>query len=199
MTHPETSSLPPPPAGTEHLTIIEDGRSQPMSAPVLVTDPHEPDAPQAEQHAAQISQAFGVRPFFWKDIQLAPFAIDREGDWMRHRELLGEPQLQEVIRFPHAMVPDALRVLWFCAHDPDTWLLEPSMMKDDKGEWRRVPGQERALNIEKKIRAWAKMQIVGRDEALLAVDVFYEIFMSAQSTRTAVKPSEHQREESAKN
>lgn len=198
MTNPDASSLPPPPAGAENLSIIEDGRSQPMAPPVLVTDPHEPDAPQAEQHAAQISQAFGVRPFFWKDIQLAPFAIDREGDWMRHRELLGEPQLQEVIRIPHAVVPDALRVLWFCAHHPDTWLLEPSMLKDDKGEWRRVTGLERALNIEKKIRAWAA-ENVTRNEALLAVDVFYEIFNSAQSTRTAVKPSEHQREESAKN
>lgn len=194
-------SLPLPPEYDEDLVVpVEDGRSTQLQPPVLLIDGGE-DPGHSEKHAVELDQSFGVKPFFWKDIQLAAFAIDREGDWNRHRELLGEAPLMEVIRIPMAMLPDALRVLWFLAVDPREWLLVPSMIQEEEeGEtrWRRLSGQERALLVEEKIRAWAQKH-VSRKEGSEAVNLFYDIYQSAQSTRAVAKPSDARQEDKVKN
>lgn len=188
--------LPEPPEFDQSLVTPEDGRSTKTGEAVMVMDPN--DISDQNLRSSEVDSAFGVKPFFWKDIELAPFAIDREGDWMRHRELLGEPTLAEIIGFYRAMLPDALRVIWFCIVKPEEWLKIPVMYQDQDGSWFRRTAQERALLVEEKIRGWAQ-ENVSRTEGPLAVDLFYEIFKSAQSTRAVAKPSEHQKEDKLKN
>jgi hypothetical protein len=179
----------------ENLTIEEDGTSKGISAPVMILDD---DTTAADRHAGDVDAAFGVVPFFWKSQELAPFAIDREGDWQRHREIMGDPQLHEIIRTPQSMVMDALRVIWFCAHDPREWLSIPSMTIDEEGAWVRRTAQERALIIEEKIRSWSRDNVANSEQAM-AVSLFYDIFRSAQKTRAVPKPSENSSEQRSKN
>jgi hypothetical protein len=184
----------PGPSGPEEfpedLRLPENGHGVQTAPPVMVIDEEAADPGLSDQHATQLDQAFGVKPFFWKHLPLAPFAIDREGDFMRHRELLGDAPLREVIRLPMALVPDALRVLWFCSHEPREWLMIPTHRQNDEGEWRRLDSQERAMIVEDKIRSWARENVSSTEQAL-AVETFYEIYQSAQSTRAISKPSEH--------
>lgn len=188
--------LPEPPEFDQSLVTPENGRSTMTGEAVMILDPN--DIPDQNLRSLEVDAAYGVKPFYWKDTELAPFAIDREGDWMRHRELLGEPVLSEILAMYRAMLPDALRVIWFCIVEPSEWLKIPVMYQDDEGNWYRRTAQERALLVEDKIREWAQ-QNVSRTEGPLAVDLFYEIFKSAQSTRAVAKPSEHQREDKLKN
>jgi hypothetical protein len=180
----------------ENLAITEDGLSKGISAPVMIIDSGDDGA--GDKHASEVNQSFGIKPFFWKDIQLAPFAIDREGDWQRHREAMGEPPLSEIIRNAQAMLNDALRVLWFCAHEPKQWLSIPSMSRDEEGNWTRLSTLERALLVEDRIRAWSRENISNSEQAM-AVSLFYEIFQSAYSTKAVPKPSEHSSASRSKN
>lgn len=174
--------------------------SQAVPVPVMIVD--ESEDVQADEKQQQVSAAFAAEPFFWKSKPLAAFAIDREADWMRHRELLEEAPLQELIRLPFAMLLDALRVLWFLSHDPSVWLNEPSMkeVETDDGamRWIRLTGKERALSIEAKIRAWSA-ENVSHNEASTAVALFYDIYNRAQSTRAIAKPGERHDANRAKN
>jgi len=181
----------------ENLTITEDGSSKGISAPIMIIDGME-DAQTDSAHAGEVNQAFGIKPFHWKDTQLAPFAIDREGDWQRHREALGDPPLSEIIRNAQAMLNDALRVLWFCAHEPKEWLAIPSMSRNEDGNWTRLTTIERAILVEDRIRAWSRENIANTEQAM-AVSLFYEIFQSAYSTKAVPKPSEHSSASRAKN
>jgi len=193
---PVNTPLAEPPEVDESLTIEENGLSQPVSEPLrMIVDDHEEEV-ATTQRQTEVSHAFGVPVFHWKDLPLAPFAISREGDWMRHRELLGSDPLEEIISNPRAMLPDAIRVLWFCAVDPAEWLTIPSMKMED-GFWQRLTGQERALLLEAKIRTWGEEHVL-RTDAKLAVDTFYDIYQSTQSTRAVAKPSEHHREDNEK-
>lgn len=117
--------------------------------------------------------AFAAPPFQWKDITLQPFAIDREGDWLLHRKQMGAPPLSDIISDVGAMALDAMRVLWFCAHEPADWL---SPARD---------AATRALAVETRIRDWARTHIDGT-EIPAAVALFYEIFNRAHSTRAII-------------
>lgn len=117
--------------------------------------------------------AFAAPPFKWKDITLQPFAIDREGDWLLHRKLVGAPPLGEIIADVGAMTLDAMRVLWFCAHDPADWLAPAADVTS------------RAQSIETRIREWARLHIEG-NEIPASVSLFYEIFNRAHSTRATI-------------
>lgn len=171
------------------------------NVPVMMVDSGD-DAESAQAKSAQVQQDFSAQPFFWKDVQLAPFAIDREGDWLRHRELLEEAPLSEVIRLPFAMVPDAIRVLWFLTHAPSEWLGIPGMkqVEAEEGElrWVRLSGKERAIVLEEKIRAWGA-EHVANHEGSLAVKLFYEIYQRAQGTRAIAKPHERHDPQKSKN
>jgi hypothetical protein len=181
----------------ENLTVNEDGISKGIATPVMIIDGME-DAQTDTAHAATVSEAFTAKPFHWKDKELAPLAIDREGDWQRHREIMGDPQLHEIIRNPQSMVIDALRVIWFCAHDPKVWLSIHSMVMDDEGNWTRRTAQEKALVLEDKIRQWSRDNVANNEQAM-AVSLFYDIYQRAQSTRAVPKPSEHSNEQRSKN
>lgn len=180
----------------ENLGIAEDGLSKGISAPVMILDAT--DDSGGEKHAVEVNQSFGIKPFFWKGTELAPFAIDREGDWQRHREAMNEPPLGEIIRNAQSMLTDALRVLWFCAHSPREWLSIPSMIRDDEGNWTRQSTLDRALMLEDKIRTWSRENVANNEQAM-AVSLFYEIFQSAYSTKAVPKPSEHSSATRAKN
>lgn len=134
-----------------------------------IIDPEDP----ADQTNATTAAAFSAPPFKWKDITLQAFAIDREGDWLLHRKQMSAPPLSDIIADVGAMALDAMRVLWFCAHDPSEWL---------------VPARDaatRALSVETRIRDWARDHIDGT-EIPAAVALFYEIFNRAHSTRAII-------------
>ncbi len=187
----------------EDLTVTEDGRAKQVAPPVMMDDAGD-DAELNETRSAEVEKAFAVKPFFWRDIKLAPFAIDREGDWLQHRELLDAPPLGEVMRRSSAMALDAMRVLWFLAHDPAEWLNMPGSkwiedeQDKDKGRWVRLSGKERAMELESKIRAWGAENVTSQ-EGTDMVALFYDIYMSAHSTRATAKPSEHRNDDRAKN
>lgn len=194
--HCYSDGVPADPEVEQSLTITEDGTSKGISTPVMIIDGT--DDSGGEKHAEEVNQSFGIKPFYWKDIELAPFAIDREGDWQRHREAMNEPPLGEIIRNAQAMLNDALRVLWFCAHEPREWLSIPSMIRDDEGAWARQSTMDRALMLEDKIRTWSRDNVANNEQAM-AVSLFYEIFQSAYSTKAVPKPSEHSSASRAKN
>lgn len=169
-------------------TAAQDtGLSRPMVAPL-------PPATDAETAAVaaqgeHIATVYGMWPQMWKDVPLAPFAISREGDWRQHRAALGCAPLEDLVFKPEAMLPDALRVLWFLAHDPAEWLAVPSM-KEAEGRWINRTAQEMAFEIETKIRAWADQHVDGNDHAL-AVALFYQLFNASREARVTVKPDKH--------
>lgn len=185
--HEEDFTLPEPESSSE-------------TVPVMVIDGASEEAENTK--AEEVQNAFGALPFFWKDKELAPFAIDREGDWLRHREMIEDAPLDEVIRKPFAMVPDALRLLWFLSHEPNEWLGIPGMKEieteDDGTRWIRLTGKDRALALEAKIRAWANNN-VAHSEATTAVGLFYDIYNRAQMTRAVSKPSERHDAQKSKN
>lgn len=183
----------------EESFALPEPEASSSTVPVMVMDKTE-DA--EDTRANEVQNSFGASPFFWKEKQLAPFAIDREGDWLRHREMMEDAPLDEVIRKPFAMVPDALRVLWFLSHEPSEWLGIPSMKEietEDGGtRWIRLTGKERAIALEMKIREWGN-SAVHHSEATMLVGLFYDIYNSAQSTRAIAKPSERHDAQRSKN
>lgn len=172
----------------EETTHIEsNGFGIPAGAPIMMDD----DLPaDSQDKKTELDANFGASPFFWKGRELAAFAIDREGDWNRHREALEDGPLKDLIRHPFALLPDALRVIWFCAHEPREWLSMPGMEQDSEGNWRRLTQKEKALNLEERIRAWSRVHIDNSEQAL-AVSLFYDIYQRAQSTRATSRPSPH--------
>jgi len=148
------------------------------TSPSDITDPGDSaDAPSPEAIAFQSEQRT------WKGTPLAPFAIDREGAWMLHRHQLGAPPLPEIIDNIGAMALDAMRVLWFCAHDPKEWLAAADGERGADLTWHRFTHAERAQRLEQRIAAWGRENI-GGDEIPAAVSMFYDLFSSAHSTRT---------------
>lgn len=148
------------------------------------------DGPAAQARAQEVTAAYATPPRQWKDIPLAPLAISREGDWLLHRTALACHPLEQIILEPRAMISDAIRVLWFLAHDPAVWLSIPAMKTGPDGRWQTRSAHERALELEMQIRAWADQHIANEEHAL-AVTLFYEIYNGTRETRTAVKPSKH--------
>jgi hypothetical protein len=176
------------PEQAEDLSIQENGLGIPASAPIMMDD----DLPaDSQDKKTQLDEAFTARPFFWKHFQLAPFAIDREADWLRHRVMLQEPTLDELIREPNAMMADVARVLWFLTHEPEEWLALPSMKQLGEAEdyrWVKLAAFDRAMSLELKIRAWSAEHI-HHSEAVQALALFYDIYNRAQSTRATSRPS----------
>lgn len=121
----------------------------------------------------------------WKDTQLAPFAIDREGAWMLHRHVMGAPPLPEIIDNVQAMALDAMRVIWFCAHDPKEWIAAPDGERGADLAWHRFTPADRAHRLEQRITEWARDNITAA-EIPAAVSMFYELFSSAHSTRATI-------------
>ena len=143
-----------------------------------ITDPGDSaDTPSPEATAFQTEQRT------WKGTPLAPFAIDREGAWMLHRHMVGAPPLPDIIENVGAMALDAIRVLWFCAHEPNEWLAAPDGERAADLTWHKFTPTERAQRLEQRISEWSREHITGA-EIPEAVSTFYELFSAAHSTRT---------------
>jgi len=187
---------PPAPAGShghespENLTIEENGLGRPVADPIMLDDC--PDTEPEETKTSSVNAAFTAQPFFWKNIQLAPFAIDREGDWLRHRETLHEPDINELLSEPNAMMPDVCRLLWFLSHEPVEWLSMPGMKQlgeDQNFRWVKLTAYERALALEMRIREWA-VDHIDHNDGVMAMQLFYQIYQRAQATRATALPHE---------
>lgn len=144
-------------------------------ADIIDTDP---EASAAQETAA----AFSAPAFRWKDITLHPFAIGRESAWMLHRHMIGAPELNDVITNVGAVLPDALRVLWFCAHDPAEWISAPGGEMADGITFLRFTPAERAQRLEMRITEWSS-DLVDGSEINSAVSLFYQLLTTAHSTR----------------
>lgn len=201
---PASKSAPAPPsAPAPSLPIIDDPASDVAAAGSGLSQAMAPALPPAgddegddggQEQAEAVAAAYGAAPRQWKDIPLAPFAISREADWRQHRSALRSPPLEDLIQDPQSMLPDALRVLWFLAHDPQEWLSTPSMQMAGEGtpdaRWIRRTAFDMAMDVERKVRAWADLHVDNAEHSL-AVRFFYEVFNSAQTTRTTVVPDKH--------
>lgn len=185
-----SAQFPEFPESDEDLTVIENGLGIPVAAPIMMDDV--PDTDTSQTKAAEVKAAFAAHPFYWKNIQLAPFAIDRESDWLLHREVLFAPELNDIMNQPNAMMPDVCRVLWFLSHDPAEWLSMPGMKQfgeEHDFRWVRLSSHERALALELKIREWA-VRHIHHAEGVAALTLFYEIYTRAQATRATALPHE---------
>lgn len=121
-----------------------------MLEPLDPPDPHE--------------AAFTAAPFAWKNIPLHALAIAREGDWLMHCRRIGLPALHECIGSAETFLPHAVRLLWFCAHEPVTWL----------SAWMKG-GEAAPVVIENFVRAWSEEQITPGDQPAvlkLALDIY---------------------------
>lgn len=185
MTDPALTAAAPT---SGHAIVLDD----PMP------DDHREETLAQDQRTAEVEAAYACTPFYWKDQQLHPFAISREGDWLQHRIALGCPSLDQLIGVPALMIADACRVLWFCAHAPGDWLHQPTMKQTEDGQWQPLTLMDRALALEERIRQWADEHILPAEQ-VLAVNLFYDIYNRAHTTRTAIKPHPHHDETKAGN
>ncbi len=110
------------------------------------------------------ADAFSAAPFHWKDLQLAPLAIGREAAWLSHCRRIGLPRLGAVINDADSFLAHAIRMLWFCAHEPSAWL----------SIWIKG-GDLGAFLLDIKITQWADAQIQPGDEAAAALKLALDI------------------------
>lgn len=154
-------------------------------APRVFDDPAADDRAREERHTTAQQIAFSASPFEWRGKQLAPFAVSREADWMLHRCLIGAPPLSTLIGDQGAMWPDAIRVVWFCSHDPEVWQTKPPVPCIDNDDDRDEPTR-RAIAVEREIRAWADRSFTA-DEMKSIVLLFFRIFNRAHKNHAVVK------------
>lgn len=151
--------------------------------PAIFTDPAD-EARAAESADLAQQKAVAATPFEWKGRLLAPFAISREADWRLHRLLIGAPPLSIALHDVNSSWADALRVVWFCLHEPETWLHMPPVPVSDDSDDRDL-ATRRALAVEIAIRKWADAEI-RNGEMNEVLNLFFAIFNRAHSTHAAV-------------
>ena len=115
--------------------------------------------------------AFASPPFTWHDRPLAPLAIDREGDWLLHCRRIGLPPLAEVLSSSDLFAPHALRLLWFCLHEPSDWL----------SVWM-AGGKGAPIHLDTRIRAWAAGAILPGEQSA-AVSLALQVYDRAYTNR----------------
>lgn len=169
-----------PEASLPRALVSDKLPAPPPPAPIVIED----DPGQDQDHASRITHqevsretAFQAIPFTWHGVALAPFAIDRESDWLLHRALIGAPYLGLVFEHASAFLADARRILWFCSHDPSAWLT-PSAAED------------RAVALEQRIRTWGNAHI-HPGEQIEATTLAFSIYNRAHTNRALVKPDPH--------
>lgn len=162
---------------------------------MLVYDDIEASASSAR--ADEVEAAFSAPPFFWREIELAPFAIDREMDWLRHCRLIGSPPLAETISDPEVFWLDAARLLWFVAHEPAAWLAPrlpdfeklPTEEKLERLLRPRKPAPPTPEELDKIIREWMRQHIGARDMQEVT-HLAYQILERAHTARAVAAPDE---------
>jgi hypothetical protein len=170
-----------PPPGTIQPQVFEDSVNDRLQ----------------EKRELERQLAFQARPFTWRGQQLAAFAIDREGDWLLHRALIGAPPLPIVFGQGSAFTLDACRILWFLSHDPREWQQPSRDLQAQVDDIERTP-QELAWDLEHRIRAWAVEHIPDGSQTE-AVTLAFAIFNRAHTTRATVKPDRPENEERSGN
>lgn len=81
--------------------------------------------------------AFDTEPV-WNGQLLHPFSIDRYSVFVSQRVSIGAPSLYQALRDGSAFYPEAIRILWLCAHAPATIAAlrhEPESMQAAIEEW----------------------------------------------------------------
>lgn len=107
-------------------------------------------------------EAFAAAPFLWKDLSLHPLSIGREGDFLIHCRRIGLPPLAAAMKSTETFLSHAIRILWFCAHEPESWL----------AFWMKREG---SFLLDLVIREWADKHILPgeQDQVVgLALDIF---------------------------
>lgn len=166
--------------------VLNDEPPADATPPLVFDDAaHEPREKEAQQAR---DLAFQAAPFTWQGIALAPFAIDREGDWLIHRALIGAPSLGTVLINGTTFLADACRILWFCAHDPKEWLTALP----------EIDPRARALYLEQSIREWS-VQNIPPGTQTQAVTFALDIYNRAHTTRVTIKPERRAHEDHAGN
>lgn len=128
-----------------------------------MTEPLEPLDPETVRE-----EAFTAAPFHWRGMPLHALAISRESDWQLHCRRIGLPPVAEAFTVAHAV-----RLLWFCAHEPSIWL----------AIWMRG-GEAAPILMDTLIRAWADEHIPpgSQVEAVrLASDIYDRAYISRAS------------------
>lgn len=110
-------------------------------------------------------------PFTWQGKELAPFAIDREADWMLFRGLIEAPSLEVAFSIPGGFVADAVRILFFCSNEPSAWITLLSS----------------PLELDAKIRGWSALNVPQGTQAEAVLRAI-EIYNRAHSTQAVEKP-----------
>lgn len=118
--------------------------------------------------------AFSAAPFHWRGIPLHPLAIGREADWLLHCQRIGLPPLAESLASTATFTAHAIRLLWFCAHEPSEWL----------AVWM-AGGVGAPLHLDARIRAWAE-EVIPPGEQGAAVSLALEIHARAYTNRATI-------------
>lgn len=123
--------------------------------------------PQEPLNREQLrNAAFQSAAFYWKDQPLQPLAISREADWLLHCHQIGLPPLSgDLSSHSATFFPYAIRLVWFCAHEPKEWL-----------------GAGRAsFGLDKVIRNWADAHVLPGDQPAfikLAWDIYDRAYLN---------------------
>jgi hypothetical protein len=145
----------------------------------MMTEDLEPlDSDPAEARTAARESAFAAAPFFWKDLELAPLAIGREGDWLLHCQRIGLPPLHEVINSGDAFLGHAQRLLFFCANPPRAWL----------AVWMKG-GAAAPIILEQMIADWAARHIQPGDQ-IAVIKLALQIYDRSRITQATLTDQE---------
>jgi hypothetical protein len=126
--------------------------------PAVYLDPGEESTPTAAAPAVeQITFQEGI--FHLQGTPLSPFAVDRESAWHLHRAQLSAPPVQQLGTLGE-WGQDAIRILWFCSHEPSDWINAPMGQRVD-GQWVRYTPEQRAANLEIKMTEWSQSALAG--------------------------------------
>lgn len=129
-----------------------------------MTEPLEPLDPETARE-----EAFTAAPFHWRGMPLHALAVSRESDWLIHCRRCKYDPPSESFTMAHAV-----RLLWFCAHEPATWL----------AHWT-AGGAVATILLEEKIRQWADEHIPP-GEQVAALRLASDIYDRAYISRAAV-------------
>lgn len=120
--------------------------------------------------------AFSAPAFHWKDMPLHPFAIAREADWMAHCRRIGLPPVADAALDPELFLGHAIRLIWFCAHPPETWLAP------------RMNPMLHPFALESVIREWVDKHIRAADH-IAAMNLAIAIYDRAHQNQPIAETS----------
>jgi hypothetical protein len=131
-----------------------------------------------EETAAQLrrEEASAAAPFWFKNIQLHPLAVGREGDWLLHCRRIGLPPLTDVINDVETFIPHAGRLLFFLAHPPGKWL----------ASWMVFSPSVSAGRLDLQIREWIDEHIKPGPDVSAAVNLALAIYDRAHELQPAI-------------